>query len=391
VRLYARPACNCQRPAQCIVQVQFHPFGGSGGSVGDVVDARAGLLHHLHVVDVHVIDGDRVAQAFIERKAFDAGLVRPEFFRRVRGVVDGRLEYIEAARADAAAGADVPLVLGRKLVLQRQLGRDMRPVFFLPARACRVDFDAVALDAALTITVALAGRSSTLDAHGQRFDFIAGHSTVAAFASVRGERRFASSHPTRQLRLIAQAPLLHKYGLAHLTRDVPPGQTTRLACTRTSAATQHLSETVLHLHHHGGTLLELQIAALSLLAEQTRGWRRLPQPVFNHPPLRAPDQEKIHRARDILMAQYDRPLTLAYLCMQAGVNETKLKHGFRTLFGVSVHRMLTDIRMQKAWQLLETGLHAATVAYRVGYRHPASFSAAFAQYYGRTPKSVARK
>jgi len=262
---------------------------------------------------------------------------------------------------------------------------------YTPARDLREASALERADAALTITVALAGRSSTLDAHGQRFDFVAGHSTVAAFASVRGERRFASSHPTRQLRLIAQAPLLHKYGLAHLTRDVPPGQTARLACARYSAATQHLTETLLHLHHHGGSLLDLQIAALSLLAEQTRGWRRLPKPAFNHTPLRPPDQDKIHRARDILIAQYDRPLTLASLGMQVGVNETKLKHGFRTLFGVSVHRMLTDIRMQKAWALLEAGLHAATVAYRVGYRHPASFSAAFAQHYGRTPKSVARK
>jgi len=59
------------------------------------------------------------------------------------------------------------------------------------------------------------------------------------------------------------------------------------------------------------------------------------------------------------------------------------------VFGTSVYRMLMDIRMQKAWELLETGLLVSTVAYRVGYQHPASFSTAFAQYYGRTPKSVA--
>ncbi|MEG1770820.1 MAG: helix-turn-helix transcriptional regulator, partial [Comamonas sp.] len=70
--------------------------------------------------------------------------------------------------------------------------------------------------------------------------------------------------------------------------------------------------------------------------------------------------------------------------------EFKLKQGFRELFGTSPHRMLTDIRMKKAWELLECGLRVSTVADRVGYRHLSSFSAAFERHYGRTPKSVAR-
>lgn len=56
------------------------------------------------------------------------------------------------------------------------------------------------------------------------------------------------------------------------------------------------------------------------------------------------------------MSQFDRPLTIAYLCAAVGTNEFTLKQGFRELFGISPHRMLTDIRMEKAWKLLETGL-----------------------------------
>jgi len=66
----------------------------------------------------------------------------------------------------------------------------------------------------------------------------------------------------------------------------------------------------------------------------------------------------------------------------AGGNAFKLKHGFHALFGTSVHRMLTGIRMQKTRELLETGFPVLSVAYKVGCRHPASFSTAFAQYYG---------
>lgn len=42
----------------------------------------------------------------------------------------------------------------------------------------------------LTITVALEGQSSTVGMDGQCFNFVAGHSTLAAFSSARAERRF---------------------------------------------------------------------------------------------------------------------------------------------------------------------------------------------------------
>jgi len=156
---------------------------------------------------------------------------------------------------------------------------------------------------ALTITVALEGHSSTLGPDGERFDFIAGHSTLAAFASSRGERRFPAHHAIRQLRLIAEGPLLHKYGLEHL----PGAHSTRLACTRHTAATQRLADAVLHLHARAGSLLDLQIAALSLLSEQTRPLR--PATNARTAALRAQDQDKLHHAREILLQHFDRPLT----------------------------------------------------------------------------------
>jgi len=235
---------------------------------------------------------------------------------------------------------------------------------------------------ALTIAVALEGRSSTLSESGQQIDFIAGHSTLAAFASARGERRFQAGHAVRQLRLIVEQPLLQKYALDDLPQRIAQGHTTRY-----SAVTQHLADALIHLHDRAGQRLDLHIAALNLLAEQTRHLQAAP--VTRHTALRSQDQDKLLHARDILLQQFGRPLTLAYLCTVVGTNEYKLKQGFRTLFGTSVHRMLTDIRMQKARELLESGLHVSTVAYRVGYQHPASFSTAFTQYYGHVPKSVA--
>ncbi|QBR39981.1 AraC family transcriptional regulator [Kerstersia gyiorum] len=101
------------------------------------------------------------------------------------------------------------------------------------------------------------------------------------------------------------------------------------------------------------------------------------------------DQEKILRAREILLNEYAQPLTIAYLSAAVGTNDFKLKQGFRELFDTSPYRLLTSVRMEKARELLEMGARVSTAAYQVGYQHLSSFSTAFERYYGHVPKSVA--
>jgi len=239
----------------------------------------------------------------------------------------------------------------------------------------------------LAITVTLHGHSATTGIDGQRFDFHQGHSTLAVFASVRGQRCFPAGEKTCQLRLLVEEHVLHQYQLAYLLPRPASHCAQHVAFGPSSPRTQYLAHTLVHLHDHEGSLLDYQIAALSLLSEQIRPLHASPIPTGR---CRSFDQDKIRHARDILLAHFDRPLTIAYLCRVVGTNECTLKQGFRTLFGTSIHRMLIDIRMRKAWELLESGLNVSTVAHRIGYRHLASFSTAFAQYYDRTPKSVAR-
>ena len=240
----------------------------------------------------------------------------------------------------------------------------------------------------LTVTIALEGASSTVDSDGQRFDFIAGHSTLAAFASVQGERRFPPNQRIRQLRLIAEEPLLQRYGLESLLDGVGRGQSAcALSFGKQGGATQRLAHSLVHLHDHSGSLLDTQIAALGLLSEQTRPWAaKVKRPSV----LRANDQDKILHARDILQCHYAQPLTVAYLCTTVGTNECKLKQGFRELFGTSAHKMLVRIRMEKALELLDSGLRVSTVADQVGYQHLSSFSTAFERYFGRPPSAIRR-
>lgn len=238
----------------------------------------------------------------------------------------------------------------------------------------------------LTLTVALEGRSSSTGTNGQRFDFVSGHSTVAAYGSMRGERRFPANQSIRQLRLVVKISSLAKYGLEGLLDGVSGERSAHpLFRGKHGAVVQRLADSLVHLHDRNGSLLDTHIAALSLLAEQTRQFVPRDTPVGK---MRSDDQDRLLRARELLMSQYDRALSVPYLCAAVGTNEFKLKQGFREMFGTSPHRMLTDIRMAKAWELLESGVRVSTVAFRVGYQHLSSFSAAFERYYGKTPKSV---
>jgi len=65
-----------------------------------------------------------------------------------------------------------------------------------------------------------------------------------------------------------------------------------------------------------------------------------------------------------------------------GTNECTLKRGFRLCFGTTVYGMLTDIRMHKARELLDSGLSVSAAASRVGYRHAGSFGVAYKRYWG---------
>lgn len=241
----------------------------------------------------------------------------------------------------------------------------------------------------LTIAIALEGSTLTHAWDGNHYHFQAGHSTVALFSRQHGERIFPAGQRIRQLRLIIDEPLLEQYALGSLLQGrKDDNRVHSLFSGQHSANIQRMAETLVQLHGRPASALTTQIATLSLLAEQAR---QLTDPPRKADVPQGATQDKLLRARELLMQHYDQPITVAWLCTTVGSNEFTLKQGFRRLFNTSPHRMLTEIRMRKAWELLESGLHVSTVAWKVGYQHLSSFSSAFQRYYGRTPTSVSGK
>jgi len=105
--------------------------------------------------------------------------------------------------------------------------------------------------------------------------------------------------------------------------------------------------------------------------------------------LRARDLEKLSEARDYLARHFVSPPRISELARRVGVNQTKLKAGFRKLTGMSVYQYVISCRMQHAADLLAShDYDVAEVAFKVGYAHPTNFTHAFKHYHGTLPHTL---
>jgi AraC-like DNA-binding protein len=101
------------------------------------------------------------------------------------------------------------------------------------------------------------------------------------------------------------------------------------------------------------------------------------------------DLRCLHVARNMLMKQLSPPPTIRQVARAAGMNETSLKRGFKSVFGETIFDFSVRCRMQYALTLLrERRLPVARVAEAVGYGHQTSFATAFRRHFGVRPKDV---
>ena len=157
---------------------------------------------------------------------------------------------------------------------------------------------------------------------------------------------------------------------------------------KTTLAMTQVLQQILHCPYQGvAQQLYLESKALELLALQfTQLEADLLPP--KQSPLSTSDLERVQYAKDILIQQFDTPLSLKELTYQVGLSDRKLKQGFRHLFGTTVLGYLYDYRMEQAQQLLHCSyMTIAEVALKVGYRNPEAFSTAFRRKFSISPKA----
>jgi AraC-like DNA-binding protein len=104
------------------------------------------------------------------------------------------------------------------------------------------------------------------------------------------------------------------------------------------------------------------------------------------------DRDIAKLAQDILSKEFRNPPSVEELSKRVGTNQFKLKKLFHHFFNNTPYGLLLEIRMNNAYQLLESKQCQVSVAADlVGYSHASNFSAAFIKHFGVSPKAIAKK
>jgi len=97
------------------------------------------------------------------------------------------------------------------------------------------------------------------------------------------------------------------------------------------------------------------------------------------------------RPTEVLVARLSDPPSLMELARLVGINDCKLKAGFRQVFGTTVFGYLHNCRMERSRQLLEAGeMSVAQAAQTVGFVNRSHFAIAFRKKFGVNPSTYRR-
>ncbi|HMQ46553.1 MAG TPA: AraC family transcriptional regulator [Saprospiraceae bacterium] len=131
---------------------------------------------------------------------------------------------------------------------------------------------------------------------------------------------------------------------------------------------------------------------LELLSLQLHQYTEETDPVKSASTLRQCDLNAILAARDILLQDLDNAPIIVELSKKVGINQQKLKQGFKAVFGESIYKYLQKARLETAKILIEDGgLPVGDAASKVGYTNKSHFARQFKRQYGLLPSALTRK
>lgn len=244
----------------------------------------------------------------------------------------------------------------------------------------------------LIVTLSLKGQSRFAGNRGDELVFSEGYTSITTLQSSIGERQYEAHKPTLQLRFALNknwldryfgedkaAQLFNKKGMQLVNyQPISP----QAMCAAQQLLNYNLARETSRLFMHGQAM-SLLAFELSHLCEDTRQ---------NSVEFNQKDAAIAKSARDILFHEFKTPPSVEELSKRAGTNQFKLKKLFHHFFNNTPYGLLLEIRMNNAYQLLESKQCQVSVAAdRVGYSHASNFSTAFIKHFGIPPKAVAKK
>ncbi|MEJ8546266.1 helix-turn-helix transcriptional regulator [Brevibacillus borstelensis] len=164
---------------------------------------------------------------------------------------------------------------------------------------------------------------------------------------------------------------------------------------RQTAGSPHISHIVEQMKQcpYSGRLQKLYLEgkAYELLACQLDAAEKEEERIRAASKLKADDIQCLHQAREILSRTWKEPPGLLELARLVGLNDYKLKLGFKELFGTTVFGYVRGLRMNEARKILEQGeANVSEAATMVGYHNLSHFASLFRKTFGYNPSEFVR-
>jgi len=131
------------------------------------------------------------------------------------------------------------------------------------------------------------------------------------------------------------------------------------------------------------TYLKSKITGLlvEFLIETNGNWK--PSPVKDLPKM---DIDGLRLVEHHIHSNLKKAMPITELATIAGFNGSKLKRDFKRIYGTTIFKYITRLRMARASELIRIeDLSVAQAAYEVGYSNPQHFTNAFKRTYGYLP------
>lgn len=198
---------------------------------------------------------------------------------------------------------------------------------------------------------------------------------------------FIHSEDFRQLEVVTDVTMFQSLvgdEYSEFSKDIDAGLLTRLSrCSSLNNSARVLAQRF----KSGANSLMLYSSALDFIGCHLQGLNDNRQ---SHSNISDHERRCLLMARDYLLADLSKSPTIPQLSAAIGMNQLKLKKGFKTLFGDSIYAFFQRHRMAKAEKLLQRQSVTET-ATELGYSNLSHFSSAFKKINGELPGQFRRQ
>lgn len=160
-------------------------------------------------------------------------------------------------------------------------------------------------------------------------------------------------------------------------------------CFRTSNYVQQLMPFMLD---KASDILFKEAAILNTLASQLDRYENDSNSQHANAPIKQYELDKIIAIGVFVQQNLSENLTINNLVRMSGLGPSKLQMGFNYLYDTSVNNYITEKRLERAAELLQTNeMNISEIVYQIGFNSRSYFSKIFKRRYGISPSDALTK